>query len=62
MNTHSLSLSLSPICILHEQERDKLKAAVKSPDSWPLSKDKLGIKYHKIFKDFMDNILLNKEQ
>jgi len=48
-------------CILHKQERDKLKAVVKSPDSWPVSKDKLGIKYHKNFKDFTDNILLNKE-
>jgi pterin-4a-carbinolamine dehydratase len=48
-------------CILHEQERDKLKAAVKRPDSWPVSKDKLGIKYHKNFKDFTNNILLNKE-
>jgi hypothetical protein len=28
-------------CTLHEQERDKLKAVVKSPDSWPVSKDKL---------------------
>ena len=61
MNTHSLSLSLSPICILHEQERDKLKAVVKSPDSWPVSKDKFSIKYYKNFKDFTDNILLNKE-
>jgi len=48
-------------CIHLEQERDKLKAVVKSPDSWPVSKDKFSIKYYKNFKDFTDNILLNKE-
>jgi pterin-4a-carbinolamine dehydratase len=47
--------------ILHEQDRDKLKAVLKRPDSWLVSKDKLGIKYHKNFKEFKDNILLNKE-
>jgi hypothetical protein len=48
-------------CILHAQDRDKLKAVVKRPDRWPVSKDKLGIKYHKNFKEFTDNLLLNKE-
>jgi len=47
--------------MLHEQDRGKLKAVVKRPDSWPVSKDKLGKKYNKIFKEFTDNILLNKE-
>jgi hypothetical protein len=37
-------------CILHEQDKDKLKSVVKKPDSWPVSKDKLGIKYYKTFK------------
>jgi hypothetical protein len=48
-------------CILHEQDRHILKAAVKRPESWPVSKEKLGIKCHKNFKEFTDNILLNKE-
>jgi len=48
-------------CILLEQDRDKLKAVVKRPDIWPVSKDKLGIHYHKNVKEFTDNIPLNKE-
>ena len=34
-------------CILLELDRDKLKAVVKIPNSWPVSKDKLGIKCYK---------------
>jgi hypothetical protein len=48
-------------CKLHDHERDELKAEVIRPDSWPVSKVKLGVKYHKNFKDFTDNILLYKE-
>jgi hypothetical protein len=48
-------------CKLHDHERDKLKAAVIRPDSWPVSKIKLGAKYYKNFKDLTENILLNKE-
>ena len=48
-------------CILYEQDRDKLNAVVKRPDSWPVNKDKLGIRYYKNFEEFTDNILLNKE-
>jgi hypothetical protein len=48
-------------CKLHEQEREKLKAVMIRPDSWPMSKIKLGVKYYKNFKDLTDNILLNKE-
>jgi hypothetical protein len=48
-------------CKLHDHERDKLKASGIRPDSWPVSKAKLGAKYYKNFKDFTDNILLNKE-
>jgi hypothetical protein len=45
---------------LHDHGRDKLKAVI-MPDSWPVSKFKLGIKCYKNFKEFTDNILLNKE-
>jgi hypothetical protein len=48
-------------CKLHDHERDKLKAAVTMPDSSPVSKDILGIKYYKNFKEFTNNILLNKK-
>jgi hypothetical protein len=48
-------------CKLHDYERDGVKAAVTTPDSWPVSKDKLGVKYYKNFKEFTNNILLNKE-
>jgi len=47
--------------MLHEQDKGKLKSVVKRPDSWPVSKDKLGAKYNKIFKEFSDSILLNNE-
>jgi hypothetical protein len=49
-------------CKLHEHERDRLKASVIKSESWPVSKDILGIKYYKNFKEFTDNILLNKEK
>jgi hypothetical protein len=32
---------------LHEQEREQLKAVMIRPDSWPVSKIKLGVKYYK---------------
>jgi hypothetical protein len=48
-------------CKLHERERDRLKASVIRSESWPVSKDKLGIKYYKNFNEFTDSILLNKE-
>jgi hypothetical protein len=43
-------------CNLQEQERDRLKAVI-----WPVSKNKLVLKYYKNFKQFMENIVLNKE-
>ena len=49
-------------CILHKQDRNKLNAMVKRPDSWPMSKVKHGIKYYKNVKEFTDNILLNIER
>jgi hypothetical protein len=48
-------------CKLHEHERDRLKASVIKSNSWPVSKDILGIKFYKNLKEFTDNILLNKE-
>jgi hypothetical protein len=44
-------------CKLLEQERTRLKAMVKK---WPVSKDKLGIKFYRYFKEFTDNITLDK--
>jgi hypothetical protein len=48
-------------CKFHEQDRDRLKAAVIRSERWPVRKDILSIKYYKNFKEFMDNIILNKE-
>jgi hypothetical protein len=48
-------------CNLQEQERDRLKAVVSRSEQWPVSKYKLVLKYYKNFKQFRDNIDLNKE-
>jgi hypothetical protein len=48
-------------CKLDEHDRDRPKAAVIRSESWPVRKDILGIKYYKNFKEFTDNIILNKE-
>jgi hypothetical protein len=48
-------------CKLHEQERERLKAAITKSEQWPVSKDKLVLKYYDNFKRFTDKILLNKE-
>jgi hypothetical protein len=48
-------------CKLHEHERDRIKATLIRSESCPVSKDILGTKYYKNFKEFTDNILLNKE-
>jgi hypothetical protein len=58
---HALKTPVLYECKLHDHERNKLKAAVMRPDSWPVSTLKLGVKCHKNFKDFTENILLNKE-
>ena len=47
-------------CKLLEHERERLKAAVIRSENWPVSKDKLSIKYYKNFKEFTNNILLDK--
>jgi hypothetical protein len=48
-------------CTVIEQERDKLKAAVTRTENWPMSYNKLTIKYFKNFKEYMDKIIWNKE-
>jgi hypothetical protein len=49
-------------CPLLEKERDKLKAVVTRTENWPVSYNKLGVLYHKIFKEYIDNINWNVEQ
>ena len=48
-------------CKLQEQERDRLKAVITRSEQWPISKNKLVLKYYKNFKQFTDSIVLNKE-
>ena len=48
-------------CNLQEQERDRLKAVITRSEQWPVSKNKLVLKYYKNFKQFTDNMVLNKE-
>jgi hypothetical protein len=48
-------------CSLHEQERERLKALITRSEKWPVSKNKLVLKYYKNFKQFTDNMVLNKE-
>jgi len=48
-------------CNLQEEERDRLKPMITRSEQWPVSKNKLVLKYHKNFKQFTDNIGLNKE-
>jgi len=49
-------------CKLLVHERDRLKAAVIQSENWPVSKDKLSIKFYKNFKEFANSILLDKVQ
>jgi len=49
-------------CKLLEHERDRLKAAVILSEHWPVSKDKLSIKFYKIFKEFANSLLLDRVQ
>jgi hypothetical protein len=48
-------------CKLQEQKKDRLKAAITKSEQWPVSKNKLILKYYENFKRFTDNIVLNKE-
>ena len=47
-------------CKLLAHDRDRLKAAVMRSENWPVSKDRLIIKFYKNFKEFTSNILLDK--
>jgi hypothetical protein len=47
-------------CKLLEQERSRLKAGVIQTEKWPVSRDKLSTKFYRYFKEFTDNIKLNK--
>jgi len=49
-------------CKLLEHERDRLKAAVIWSENWPVSKDKISVKFYKNFKEFANGILLDKVQ
>jgi hypothetical protein len=47
-------------CKLFEKEKDRLKAAVRLSESWLISRNKLYTKYYKSFKEFTQNIELDK--
>jgi len=47
-------------CKLLEHEKNRLKEAVIRSENWPVSKDKLRIKFYKYFKEFVNSILLDK--
>jgi ribonuclease HI len=47
-------------CKLFEKERTKMKAMVERTEKWPVSRDKLIIQYYRHFKEFTDNISLDK--
>jgi len=49
-------------CPLLEKEREKLKAVVTRTENWPVSCNKLGVQYHKEFKEYVDNINWKEEQ
>jgi len=46
-------------CILFEDERDRLKAAVMRTDSWPISKNNLNKNFNKDFIRFTNFINFN---
>ena len=47
-------------CKLLEQEISRLKAVVILTDKWPVSRDKLSTKFYRYFKEFTNNIQLDK--
>jgi len=49
-------------CPLLEKEREKLKAIVTRIENWPVSCNRLGIQYHKKFKEYVGNINWNEAQ
>jgi len=48
-------------CALLEKEREKLKAEVKRSENWPVNCNKLAVQYHRIFKEYIDNISWNED-
>jgi hypothetical protein len=48
-------------CPLVQKEREKLKAVVKRSQNWPVSCNKLAVQYHRIFKEYIDNISWNED-
>jgi len=49
-------------CPILEKEREKLKAVVTRTENWAVKSNKLGVQYHKKFKEFIDNLSWNEEQ
>ena len=49
-------------CPLLEKEREKLKAVVTRTENWPVNCNKLGVQFHKKFKEYVDNISWSEEQ
>jgi len=47
-------------CKLLEHDRVRQQAAVTRSVKWPVSKDTLSIKFYKFFKEFTNNIILDK--
>jgi hypothetical protein len=47
-------------CKLLEHDRPRLKAGATRSEKWPVSRDKLTIKFYKYFKEFTKNIKLDK--
>jgi hypothetical protein len=47
-------------CKLLEHDRGRLKAVVTRSEKWLVSRDKLNIKFYKYFKEFTNNIKLDK--
>jgi hypothetical protein len=45
---------------LLEQERSRLKTVVIQTEKWPVDRDKLSTKFYRYFKEFTDNIKLDK--
>jgi len=46
-------------CKLLEHDSVRLKAELTRSEKWPVSRDKLGIKFYKYFKEFTGNIKLD---
>jgi hypothetical protein len=47
-------------CKLLEQEKSSLKVVVIKTEKWSVSRDKLSTKFYRYFKEFTENIKLDK--